>query len=58
LSSSKNQYLALKDELNYMLHENFLMVNTAGNLLRLYKERIIPQASLALESSLANYKVD
>lgn len=58
LSSSKNQYLSMKNELNYMLQENFLMARTAGNLLKLYKERIIPQASLALESSLANYKVD
>jgi outer membrane protein TolC len=58
LSSSKNQYLSMKNELNYMLQENFLMARTAGNLLKLYRERIIPQASLALESSLANYKVD
>jgi len=58
LSSSKNQYLSMKNELNYMLQENFLMANTAGNLLKLYRERIIPQASLALESSLANYQVD
>lgn len=58
LSSSKNQYLSMKNELTYMLQENFLMARTAGNLLKLYRERIIPQASLALESSLANYKVD
>jgi cobalt-zinc-cadmium efflux system outer membrane protein len=58
LSGSKNQYLSMKNELNYMLQENFLMAKTSESLLKLYKERIIPQASMAVESSLANYKVD
>jgi outer membrane protein TolC len=34
------------------------MAKASENLLKLYKERIIPQASMAVESSLANYKVD
>ena len=58
LESSKNDSSSMKNEVGFMLNENFLMARTAGNLVRLYRERIIPQASLALESSLANYQVD
>ncbi len=58
LSSSKNNYISMKNEVYFMLNENFIMAKTSENLIKLYKDRIIPQATLALESSLANYQVD
>lgn len=58
LSSSRNSLASMKNELSFMLNESFLMAKTSENLIKLYKERIIPQASLALESSLSNYEVD
>ncbi len=58
LSSSKNSYISMKNEIYFMLNENFLMAKTSENLIKLYKDRIIPQATLAFESSLANYQVD
>lgn len=57
LGSSKSEYSSMRNEVSFMLKESFLAAETSGNLIKLYKERIIPQASLAFESSLANYKV-
>lgn len=57
LSSAKSSYASMKNDLSSMINENYLMAKTAENLIRLYKEKIIPQASLALESSLSNYSV-
>ncbi|MEW6456706.1 MAG: TolC family protein [Acidobacteriota bacterium] len=58
LSSSKNSYTSMKNEIYFMLNDNFIMAKTSENLIELYKDRIIPQATLTLESSLANYQVD
>ncbi len=57
-SSSREDLGAAKDELNSMLSESFLTAKTAGDVIALYKDRLIPQASLSLESSLANYRVN
>jgi outer membrane protein TolC len=58
LSSSRNSLASMKNEIGFMLNENFLTAKTSENLIKLYKERIIPQATLSLESSLSNYEVD
>lgn len=58
LSSSQQDLNSMKDDLNAMLSENFLMAKTSENLIKLYKEKIIPQTTLALESSMANYRVN
>jgi len=58
LSSSREELGAMTNEINAMLSENFVMAKTAESLIGLYKERIIPQATLALESSIANYQVN
>ncbi len=57
LNSSKNNYSSMRNEIFFMINENFVMGKASENLIRLYKERIIPQATLALESSLSNYQV-
>ncbi len=57
LNSSKNNYISMKNEIFFMINENFIMAKASENLIRLYRERIIPQATLALESSLSNYQV-
>jgi outer membrane protein TolC len=56
LSSSRNGYADMRNELAYMITENYTMARTAGDLAALYKNRILPQARLAYESSLANYQ--
>jgi outer membrane protein TolC len=56
-NSSKNNYISMKNEVFFMINENFIMAKASENLIRLYRERIIPQATLALESSLSNYQV-
>jgi cobalt-zinc-cadmium efflux system outer membrane protein len=58
LRSSKNSLTSTKNDLSFMITENFLKAKTSENLIQLYKEKIIPQASLAVESSLANYQVN
>ncbi len=57
LSSARSHYQAMKNEAASMVNEGFLMGKTAESLISLYREKIIPQANLSLESSLANYKV-
>jgi len=58
LSSSRNEYVSMKNEIEFMLTENFTMAETSENLAKLYKERILPQARFSYESSLANYQVN
>jgi outer membrane protein TolC len=58
LSGSKEDLSSMKNEVNARLGEIFVMAKNAENLIALYKERIIPQTSLALESSMANYQVN
>jgi outer membrane protein TolC len=49
---------SMKNEVDFMVNESFVMAETAEDVIRLYRERILPQAELAVESSLANYQVD
>ena len=58
LSSSKNQYASMKNEIAFMLTESYTMAQTSSNLVALYKDKVLPQARLAYESSLANYRVN
>jgi hypothetical protein len=41
-----------------MVTEDFLKARAAESLIKLYKEKIIPQASLTVESSMAGYRVN
>jgi outer membrane protein TolC len=58
LSSSKNQYTSMKNEIAFMLTESYTMAQTSASVVALYKDKILPQARLAYESSLANYRVN
>jgi outer membrane protein TolC len=56
LSSSRNDYADMRNEVGFMVTESYTMARTAGDLAGLYKNRILPEARLAYESSLANYE--
>jgi outer membrane protein TolC len=57
LRGSTNDYEATAQESYRQVKDAYLSITTAERLLRLYKEALIPQASTALESSLAAYRV-
>ncbi len=57
LASSKSGLSSTRNDVAFMLTEDFLKARSAENLIRLYKDRIIPQASLTVESSMAGYQV-
>jgi len=56
LSGSRNEYASMRDEVGFMITESYTMARTAGELVGLYKNKIVPQARFAYESSLANYQ--
>lgn len=56
LSSTRNDYASMRNEIGFMITESYTMARTAGDLVGLYKSRLLPQARLAYESSLANYQ--
>jgi outer membrane protein TolC len=58
LESSRSNFTSASNELSFMVTESYIKAKASENLVSLYRERIIPQASLAVESSLANYQVD
>jgi outer membrane protein TolC len=57
LRGSANYYEATAQESYRQVKDAYLSVTAADRLIRLYKEALIPQASTALESSLAAYRV-
>jgi len=56
LSGSRNDYTSMRNEVGFMVTESYTMARTSGDLAGLYKDKILPQARLAYESSLANYQ--
>lgn len=58
LSSAREDLNVMKNDISGMLGESFVMAKTAEDLIKLYKEKIIPQSALSLESSLANYQTN
>ncbi len=57
LRGATNDYEATAQESYREVKDGYLAVTTADRLMRLYKEAVIPQASLVLESSLSGYRV-
>lgn len=57
LESSKSGLLSMKNDVTFMVTEDYLKARSAESLIKLYKDKIIPQASLTVESSLASYQV-
>jgi cobalt-zinc-cadmium efflux system outer membrane protein len=58
LSGARQDLNAMKNDVDAMLAESYVMAKTSEQLVKLYKEKIIPQSALALESSLANYQTN
>jgi len=42
--------------LNFRIKDEYLMADTSSRLLKIYGQTVVPQATLALESSLASYE--
>ena len=57
LRGSKNEYEAMAQDTFREVKDEYLMLTTAERLMRLYQDAVVPQASLALESSLSAYRV-
>lgn len=58
LEGSKDSLASTTNDVDAMVTEDFLKARSSENLIKLYKDKIIPQASLTVDSSLANYKVN
>jgi outer membrane protein TolC len=46
-----------QNELNFELKQQYLAAKASDELLRLFSQGIVPQSSLALESSMSSYQV-
>lgn len=49
--------VSMEKELEAMINENYFLAKSAEKVLKITRDHLLPQASLALESSLANYQV-
>jgi outer membrane protein, heavy metal efflux system len=56
LAQSRKTFEATNQSLHFRIQDDFLMAQTSEQLSRLYSQTVIPQSSLALESSLASYE--
>jgi outer membrane protein, heavy metal efflux system len=56
LAESRQMLAANAQSLAFRIQDDYLMAQTAEKLMRLYEESIVPQGSLALESSLSSYE--
>ena len=56
LIQSRKSYEATNQGLHFRIQDDYLMSQTSEQLVRLYGQTVIPQASLALESSLSSYE--
>ena len=56
LAEARHQYKAVEQSVGYQIEDAFLAAQTAFELLSLYQETVIPQAHLALQSSLNAYQ--
>ena len=57
LAQSRHEYAAREQELLFRIKDEYLAAQASDRLISLYAKAIVPQASLALESSLASYEV-
>ena len=56
LAQSRKTYEATNQGLHFRIQDDYLMAETSLQLVKLYGQTVIPQASLALESSLSSYE--
>lgn len=57
LEQSRREYEAVAQNLNYRIKDDYLMAKASEQLMDLYANAMIPQATLALESAMASYQV-
>jgi|WetSurMetagenome_2_1015567.scaffolds.fasta_scaffold125871_2 outer membrane protein, heavy metal efflux system len=55
LSEAQKTYQAGEQTINYRIKDQYLAAENARRLMELYSKLVIPQASLALESSMTSY---
>ena len=53
--SAQKNYRAREQAIRYQIKDQYLAAENARRLMDLYSKRILPQANLALESSLNSY---
>ena len=56
LAQSRRTYEATNQSLHFRIQDDFLTSESSEQLVRLYGQTVIPQATLALESSLSSYE--
>ena len=56
LSEARRNYEAANQSLQFRLKDEYLMAQTSHRLMDMYSKTVIPQAALALESSLPGYQ--
>jgi cobalt-zinc-cadmium efflux system outer membrane protein len=55
-AEARHTYEATSDSLLYRIHDDYLLAQTAAQLLEAYEKTIIPQARYAAESALGSYE--
>jgi outer membrane protein TolC len=56
VSETRHTYEATARSLEYRIRDEYLTAETAHKLMQLYSKTVLPQAQLAVESSLASYE--
>ena len=56
LEAARRSYQATGNTLMFRIKDDYLMSTTAWRLLRIYSTTLVPQATLAVESSLVSYE--
>lgn len=56
LAAAKHDYTGVKQDHIFVIKDNYLQAKTAENLLSLFEEGLIPQATLSLESAVSSYR--
>jgi outer membrane protein TolC len=56
LSQARRTYEATDQSLRYRVQDDFLIAQASAKLMKLYRQTIVPQGNLALESSLSTYE--
>ncbi len=56
VAGARHEYRAANQELSFRVKDEYLMAETSYRLMNMYSSTVVPQASLALQSSLASYQ--
>lgn len=56
LAQARRTYEATDQTLHFRIKDDYLMAQASAKLMKLYSQTVVPQASMALESSLSTYE--